>query len=73
MNEPNNELPVFLALKEKAVRLRDKLADKLNEVSEFALVDISRLTTFIAVQNFIDACDKAISRRRRRVTVPANQ
>lgn len=31
MNDKQTELPVFLALKEKAVRFRDKLADKLNE------------------------------------------
>ncbi len=54
------ELPVFLALKEKAVRFRDKLADKLNESSELAVVDISRLNNITTVQNFIDACDRAI-------------
>lgn len=60
MSEPNKELPAFLALKEKAVRFRDKFADTLNDSPEFAVVDIPRLTNLVAVQNFIDACDKAI-------------
>jgi hypothetical protein len=59
MNDTNTELPVFLALKEKAVRVRDKLADELNEAPELTLTDMSRLTNFTAMQNFIEACDKA--------------
>jgi hypothetical protein len=60
MNDPKTELPVFLALKEKAIRFRDKLADELNEVPTLSLTDMSRLIHITAVQNFIDACDKAI-------------
>jgi len=60
MNDPKPELPVFLALKEKAIRFRNKLADELNEVSALSLTDASRLTNIITLQNFIEACDKAI-------------
>ena len=60
MNNTQTELPVFLTLKEKAVRFRDKLADKLNETPELTLTDMSRLSNITEVQNFIDACDKAI-------------
>jgi hypothetical protein len=60
MNDTKTEQPVFLALKEKAVRFRDKLADELNETPALTLTDMSRLTNFTALQNFIDACDKAI-------------
>jgi hypothetical protein len=37
-----------------------KLADELNETPALTLTDMSRLTNFTALQNFIDACDKAI-------------
>jgi hypothetical protein len=60
MNDTQTELPVFLALKAKAVRFRDKLADNINEAPELALTDMSRLTYVTEVQNFKDACDKAI-------------
>jgi hypothetical protein len=60
MNDTNTDLPVFLALKEKAVRFRDKLADELNEAKALTLTDMSRLNNFTAMQNFIEACDKAI-------------
>ena len=60
MNDTQTELPVFLALREKAVRFRDKLADMLNESPELTLTDISRLSHITEVQNFIDACDQAI-------------
>jgi hypothetical protein len=60
MNDTNTDLPVFLALKEKAVRFRDKLADELNEATALTLTDMSRLNNFTAMQNFIEACDKAI-------------
>ena len=60
MNDTKKELPVFLALKGKAVRFRDKLAAKLSETAELTLTDISRLSHITEVQNFIDACDKAI-------------
>ena len=65
MNDTKTELPVFLTLKAKTVRFRDKLANKLNEAPEFALTDMSRLTYLTEVQNFIDACDKAIQKMRR--------
>ena len=60
MNDPKPELPTFLALKEKAIRFRNKLADELNDVSALSLTDASRLTNIVALQNFIEACDKAI-------------
>jgi hypothetical protein len=60
MNDAKTELPVFLTLKEKAVRFRDKLADELNEATALTLTDMSRLNNFTAMQNFIEACDKAI-------------
>jgi hypothetical protein len=60
MNDKTIELPVFLALKEKAVRFRDKLAKKLNEAPELVLTDMARVANLTALQKFIDACDKAI-------------
>ena len=60
MKEEKTEGPDCFALKEKAVRFRDKLAEKLNEEPELVLTDMSRLTNITVVQNFIDACDKAI-------------
>ena len=60
MNDPKAELTVLLSLKEKAVRFRDKLAGKLNEAPKLALTDMSSLANFTALQDFIDACDKAI-------------
>lgn len=60
MKDPKTELPVYLALKEKAVRFRDKLANDLNEVPELTLTDMSRIANLTAMQNFIDACDRAI-------------
>jgi hypothetical protein len=60
MTDETIELPVFLALKEKAVRFRDKLAKKLNEAPELVLTDMARLAHLTALQKFIDACDKAI-------------
>jgi hypothetical protein len=60
MNDPKRELLVFLALKEKATRFRNKLADELNDVPALSLADASRLTNITALQNFIEACDKVI-------------
>ena len=60
MTDTQTELPVFLAPKEKAVRFRNKLAEKLNETAELTLTDVSRLTHITVVQNSIDAGDKAI-------------
>jgi len=60
MNDPMRELLVFLALKEKATRFRNKLADELNDVPALSLADASRLTNITALQNFIEACDKVI-------------
>jgi hypothetical protein len=60
MNHTKTGLLGFPALKEKAVRFRDKLASELNETPELTLTDMSRLTNFTSMQNFIEACDKAI-------------
>jgi hypothetical protein len=60
MNDPKREVPAFLAPKEKAIRFRNKRADELNEVSTLSLTDASRIANITALQNFIEACDKAI-------------
>jgi hypothetical protein len=47
-------------IREKAISLRDQIATELKKLPAFSLAQIEQMTNFTALQDFAEACERAL-------------